>query len=350
MFLTFIPSNGPICLSKCVCCVLFPARFVPMPSLQWAPLSPGVRAEASRYLYRPNSWGPPSQSSEGWVEKLSWKLQVKPSVGNFSLPPLFLFLTLLSSSPSFIFLPWVSRVDRSGHVQFRSAGPPDKHHLVGTHLSSHVQSFIYLSVLFSFYSLCNWCFSPHFYSLKDTLLPGFQLKSWLFWTEQEKLIFPPIVPQHILSFCCTGQSQPAVAELSFLCFFPFLLLRGSCGACPFLWISRLWSFLLIALHLFHPVCTIISSLDDPALHSHLFLMWTTQEGFRLVNTSFSSRPFSQSDVPSQACWANERWRDINLIAVRDRYIDRGGCNKLRHDCWLPVRLAFQRTSRFIHWF
>lgn len=65
MFLTFIPSNGPICLSKCVCCVLFPARFVPMPSLQWAPLSPGVRAEASRYLYRLNSWGPPSQSSEG---------------------------------------------------------------------------------------------------------------------------------------------------------------------------------------------------------------------------------------------------------------------------------------------
>lgn len=68
MFITFIPSNGPICLSKCVCCVLFPARFVPMPSLRWVPLSPGVGAEASRYLYRLNSWGPPSQSSEGWVE------------------------------------------------------------------------------------------------------------------------------------------------------------------------------------------------------------------------------------------------------------------------------------------
>lgn len=65
MFLTFMPSNGPICLSKRVCCVLFPARFVPMPSLQWAPFSPGVRTEASRYLYRANSWGPPSQSSEG---------------------------------------------------------------------------------------------------------------------------------------------------------------------------------------------------------------------------------------------------------------------------------------------
>lgn len=81
MFPTFISSNGPICLSKCVCCVLFPAQFVPMPSLQWAPLSPGVRTEASCYLYRLNSWGPPSQRSRGWGEKLSWKVQVKPSVG-----------------------------------------------------------------------------------------------------------------------------------------------------------------------------------------------------------------------------------------------------------------------------
>lgn len=68
-----------------------------------------------------------------------------------------------------------------------------------------------------FYSLCNWCFSPHLSSLKHALLPGFQLKIWLFWTEQERLIFPPIVPRHILSFCCTGQSRPAVAELSFFC-------------------------------------------------------------------------------------------------------------------------------------
>lgn len=106
MYLTFIPSNGPICLSKCVCCALFPAWFVPLPSLQWAPLSPGVQAEASRYLYRPNSWGPPSQSSEGWrvgggVEKLSWKLQVKPSVGNVSLLPYFFSLNLFSFSPFF---------------------------------------------------------------------------------------------------------------------------------------------------------------------------------------------------------------------------------------------------------
>ncbi len=59
-----------------------------------------------------------------------------------------------------------------------------------------------------------------------------------------------------------------------------------------------------------------------------------------VDTSFCSKLCSQLDVPSQACWDNERWRDINLIAVRDRYIDRVGCNKPRHDCRLPVRLAF----------
>lgn len=115
VFLTFILSNGPICLSKCVCCVLFPAWFVPMPSLQWAPLSPGVRAQASRYLYRLNSWGPPSQSSEGWAEELSWKLQVKPSVGNISFCSLH-FLTLLTPSTPFVFLPCVSTVASSGQA------------------------------------------------------------------------------------------------------------------------------------------------------------------------------------------------------------------------------------------
>lgn len=146
MFLTFIPSNGPICLSKCVCCVLFPARFVPMPSLQWAPLSPGVWAEASRYLYRPNSWGPPSQSSAGWLEKLSWKLQVKPSVGNVSLFPLFYSLVLLSViclHPMGV---------QSGQVRLCSAQVNWTARQTSlTCLSSHLQSHIYLSVLFSFY-------------------------------------------------------------------------------------------------------------------------------------------------------------------------------------------------------
>lgn len=125
MFPTFIPSNGPICLSKCVCCVLFPARFVPMPSLRWARFLPGgVGAKASRYLYRRNSWGPPSQSGQGWLEKLSQELQVKPSVGNFSLfslslstPLSFFFSISAVFLMSSVFLSWVSG---SGQVRLRS--------------------------------------------------------------------------------------------------------------------------------------------------------------------------------------------------------------------------------------
>lgn len=281
MFLTFIPSNGPICLSKCVCCVLFPARFVPMPSLQWAPLSPGVWAEASRYLYRPNSWGPPSQSSEGWREKLSWKLQVKPSVGNVSLFPLFYSLVLLSV----ICLPPMGV--QSGQVRLCSAQVNWTARQTSlTCLSSHLQSHIYLSVLFSFYiHTATYVFSLHFPPLKYTFFPRFQLKRWLFWTGQERLIFPPTAPQHILSLCCTGQSRPAVAKLSFLCFFPFLLLCGSCSACPLLWISTLWSSLLAAFlfYLFHPVFTSLWSYRAFARPfclplSAFFLMWTAQEG------------------------------------------------------------------------
>lgn len=118
MFLTFIPSNGPICLSKCVCCVLFPARFVPMLSLQWAPFSPGVWTEASRYLYRLNSWGPPSQSSVGWGEKLSWKrFRFNQALDNslcFVLLIYFFSFSPLSSS-------CVSSMATSGRVHFGSA-------------------------------------------------------------------------------------------------------------------------------------------------------------------------------------------------------------------------------------
>lgn len=281
MFLTFIPSNGPICLSKCVCCVLFPARFVPMPSLQWALLSPGVRAEASRYLYRPNSWGPPSQSSEGWAERLSWKLQVKPSVGNVSLFPLFFLLS--SSSPSLVFLPWVSRAVRVRSCSARVSWTARQTRLI----------WISCYIIFSFLSAPQPMFLPHFSSLKQTVFPRFQLKSWLFRTEQERLIFPPTAPQHILSFCCAGQSRPAVAKLSFLCFFPFLPLCGSCGACPILWISTLWSSLLTAL----PVTYFILS----SLHSYHILSppsWRPLSAFPLVKRSGGKRQSGLSIPPS----------------------------------------------------
>lgn len=157
MFLTFIPSKGPICLSKCVCCVLFPARFVPMPSLQWAPLSPGVRVDASRYLYRPNSWGPPSQSSKGWVEKLSWKLQVKSSVGNVSLFPLFcslVFLSVIGHPPLGVQGGQLEVVFSSGQLDRQT----NITHVFGCRSSSDL---LFTSFLF-FYSLCNWCFLPIF--------------------------------------------------------------------------------------------------------------------------------------------------------------------------------------------
>lgn len=77
-----------VCQNVYVVCFFRPDLFPCLLSNE--PRSPrGVRAEASRYLYRLNSWGPPSQSTERWVEKLSWKLQVKPSVGNVSLFPIF---------------------------------------------------------------------------------------------------------------------------------------------------------------------------------------------------------------------------------------------------------------------
>lgn len=121
MFLTFIPSNGPICLSKCVCCVLFPARFVPMLSLQWAPFSPGVRTEASRYLYRLNSWGPPSQRRVG-ERNYHGGFRLNQALDNslcsflslFFKPSFFLFFFLKFRFLAIIFLLCVQR----GH--FRS--------------------------------------------------------------------------------------------------------------------------------------------------------------------------------------------------------------------------------------
>lgn len=84
-----------VCQKVYVVCFFWPDLFPCLLSNE--PRSPlGVGAEASRYLYSPNSWGPPSQSSEGWVEKLSWKLQVKPSVWNVSLFPLLYSLVILS--------------------------------------------------------------------------------------------------------------------------------------------------------------------------------------------------------------------------------------------------------------
>lgn len=142
-------------------------------------------------------------------------------------------------------------------------------------ISHPMNNRIYLSVLFSSYSPCNCLFDifTFFFSLKHILLPCFQLKGWLFWTEQERLIFPPIVPCHILSFCCTGQSRPAVAELRFLCFLwcmSYIVNLNTVKFSPYC--SSLISSCLRYLSL------ITSCLEDSAIHFNLFFMLTTQEG------------------------------------------------------------------------
>lgn len=135
-----------VCQNVYVVCFFRPDLFPCLPSNE--PHSPrGSEPKASRYLYRPNSWGPPSQSSEGWLEKLSWKLQVKPSVGNVSLfIPLVFFLSFfhlcslprrhLSFSPGCP--PWPGQVAFSlGQLDHRADGT-----FFGAHLSSCAHSLI----------------------------------------------------------------------------------------------------------------------------------------------------------------------------------------------------------------
>lgn len=139
-----------------------------------------------------------------------------------------LFVPLSSSSPSFAFLPWVSMSGQVRSCSAKVSWTARQTSLAYLSLvpSSRFQS--YPSVLSLFLFTLQLMLFPPFLPLSLTLsFHHSQLKSWLFWTEQERLIFfpflfsPPAAPQHVLSFCCAGQSRPAVAKLSFLCVFPF---------------------------------------------------------------------------------------------------------------------------------
>lgn len=178
-----------------------------------------------------------------------------------------LFFTLSSSSPSFVFLPEVSRVARSGCVQLRSAGPPDK----------HLHSFISISLLslwsFLFFFTLQLMFLPYFPSHTHFLSPSFQLKSWLFWTKQERLIYIYIYiffpsnsawTQFVLLLHQTKPTCCCKTEL-----FVFLLLYGSCGACPIVNLNPVKLCpRCLSLHLFHPVVT--SLLFSYLVFSRLF--------------------------------------------------------------------------------
>lgn len=117
------PAMVPyVCQNVYVVCFFRPDLFPCLPSDEPGFSPGGSEPKASRYLYRRNSWGPPSQSGQGWLEKLSQKLQVKPSVGNFSLfslsPSVYFFLYISAVFlVSSVFLSWVSG---SGQVRLRS--------------------------------------------------------------------------------------------------------------------------------------------------------------------------------------------------------------------------------------
>lgn len=92
----------------------------------------------------------------------------------------------------------------------------------------------------------------------------------------------PTALQHILFFCCAGQSRPAVTKLSFLYFLPFLLLCGSSGACPIVNLNPLkFSLHYSSLHLCQTVFTPLRfsyHIFWSVLCAQLFLVWTAQEG------------------------------------------------------------------------
>lgn len=141
MFLTFIPSNGPICLSKCVWCVLYPFFFF------WPDLSPCLISNEARSprggsggetggelkphaIYTDGTAGalPAKAVRDGRKEgKISYKLKGYPCVGNvFVFAPRCPLVFLPS-----VLLPWGAtsgQVRSCWAVGLSSAGLPNKHH------------------------------------------------------------------------------------------------------------------------------------------------------------------------------------------------------------------------------
>jgi len=151
----------------CVFCVLFffffffflrPNLSPPCLLCPMSPALPGgggavVGAEASRYLYRPNSWGPPRQSREGWVGEKRNKdhrnFRLNQAL-EMSLCCLFVFLAIflfvvLSFSPG------CPLVAMSG----QSDGQTTKHHWL---ISISSSTFFLLPLFFfSLFSSSTFC-------------------------------------------------------------------------------------------------------------------------------------------------------------------------------------------------
>lgn len=271
----------------------------------------------------------------GWVEKLLWKLQVKPSVRNVSLFTFFFFLDSFVFLSVIFFLPWVS-TELPGQARIRSAAPSDKHQSFESCVTS-LYSLFFIALFICvcvcvFNSLCSWCFS----SLTHTFSPCFQLKQLAVLDRTRKVDFPlQLRSNTFCSFVAPDKADLLLQNWAFCISFPFF-----CSVAPvvpvLLWTSILWSSLFTALRFtyvslssLHFTSLFLSYLFSTGLYSVLSFspceLLRREEKVNLIDASFSLRPLSQSDITSQARWANERWRDINLIAVRDRCIDRGGC-------------------------
>ncbi len=194
-----------------------------------------------------------------------------------------LFFNLLSSSPSLVFLPWVSRVARSGRVQLKSAGPSDKHH-------SLIWILFVIPSAISYLSLCFFLFFIH--SATDVFLP-FLLSETHFlsplpikelavldWTR--KVDFPSncASPHFVLLLHRTKPTCCCKTEL-----FVFLPFSSA------LWLLWCLSYIVnlnpvkfshcSPLHWFHPVLTslLLSHLLSTVLPStQPFFTWATQEG------------------------------------------------------------------------
>lgn len=102
-------------------------------------------------------------------------------------------------------------------------------------LESH---FLFNPSFYLFVYFCVFSFSllPMFSLPQTHFLSPLSMKELnCFGRSEKKAIFPPTALEHILLLCYAGQSRPAVAKLSFLCFFSLFLppqLCSSCGACP----------------------------------------------------------------------------------------------------------------------
>lgn len=194
-----------------------------------------------------------------------------------------LFFTLLSCSPSFVSIPWVSRVVRSGCVQLRSTGPPDKHHSLVCHpICSH----IFISLFFSlFIFTLQLMFFSAFSPSETHFLPPLPIKELAILDWTRKVDFP--------SNCSSTHFVPLLHRTKPTCcykteLFVFLPLSSA------LWLLQCLSFIVNLNPVkFSPCCfslllissclhftSVLPCLLSTVLPSTLsfFLMRTTQEG------------------------------------------------------------------------